>query len=137
MYRIRKTFKFEGSHILKTAFSKACSEHIHGHSYKVEVMLESQTLNEDGMVIDFGKVKEVIKPEIDKWDHAFVCHETDERYNDVADFTVPFNPTAENMAKYFYDKFRKPLNGSVSCVRIHETDTGWAEYDEVWHGPRS
>jgi len=128
MYRIRKKFKFEAAHRLTSAYSKECTDSIHGHSYIVEIFIESKILNEDGMVIDFKKLKEKIKPLIDLWDHKVILHTKDtEKLKNCC--VVPFNPTAENMAKTIYVAcFRAGI--TVSKVRIHETDSGYAEYFE-------
>jgi len=131
MYTIRKMFKFEGAHILTKSYSKECQK-IHGHSYKLEVKVSSNTLNEDGMVIDFGKLKRSIQSVVDHWDHKLLI-EKDSR--DTSPFAslglveVPFNPTAENMCKFLYDYLvQRGLGDFKFTVRIHETDTGYAEY---------
>ena len=59
MYKIRKLFKFEMAHVLTTAYTKECCN-LHGHSYRMEVFITSGALNEDGMVIDFKKLKELL-----------------------------------------------------------------------------
>ena len=51
---IRKLFEFENAHIVRFCSSKRCKSSIHGHSYKVEVLLESKYLDNAGMVYDFG-----------------------------------------------------------------------------------
>ena len=132
MYRIRKKFRFEGSHILSNAYSEECMFHIHGHSYVVEVFIESEVLNETGMVCDFKYLKEVVKDIFEKWDHAFVVNNNDSRkyMKEVADIIVDFNPTAENMARHFFHSIRNA--GIVpSKVRVHETESGYAEYEET------
>ena len=61
--RITKQFKMEVAHRLTSSYSTRCQSP-HGHSYLMEVTLESEHLNEDGMVMDFGEVK-------DKMNHFF------------------------------------------------------------------
>ncbi len=129
-YQIRKIFKFEGSHALSSAYSYECKE-IHGHSYIIEVFLKSKKLNDDGMIVDFKMLKEKVSNIFDVWDHILVCHEKDTRdfLPKISRLVMPFNPTAENMAKYFYDEC-KNRESTVCKIRVHETATGWAEYWE-------
>ena len=148
MYTVRKVFKFEAAHQLQSAYSSCCKDTIHGHSYIVELFLRSVLLNDDGMVIDFGRVSDVVKPMIEKWDHAlFLPHTKDEKQLDflIASnknvLIMPCNPTAENMAVMLFDEIKEALNLGPSNkslgfpylwkVRVHETATGWAEYQEV------
>jgi len=146
MYRIRKQFKVEYAHQLVHAFSRVCSDTIHGHSGIIEIFLKSEELNQDGMVIDFGEVKQLIKEYIDSWDHALVIsQDMSEEYIEALQFNkklkiVNYNPTAENMAKDIFDNVRRLLEPisirndhwfKLEKVRIHETDTGYAEYELV------
>lgn len=145
MYKIRKQFKFEGAHQLYNAYSKACTDCIHGHSYLVEVFFESSNLDETGMVIDFGKINALFKGYIDEyWDHSLIMPDLfSKKYLDLlAEYNkklniVSYNPTAENMAKYMFQEFISILNQNninikvtIAGVRVHETTTGWAEYSE-------
>jgi len=130
MYQIRKQFRFEGAHTLTTAYSEEC-KNIHGHSYRVEFFFRAKELNPDGMVIDFKKISEVIRYLIDFWDHTLVVDSNDTRENlrEVANFSVPFNPTAENIARHFYNQIHV-LCPELYKVRLHETETGYVEYWE-------
>lgn len=128
MYTIRKVFKFEAAHVLDSSYSEDCQE-IHGHSYIVEVFCRCNSLNEDGMVVDFGNLKDTVKPIIDEWDHALII--SDRNSNDFSNYKVvkvAFNPTAEFMANYLYWKI-KPAIPFIYKVRVHETSTGYAEYE--------
>ena len=145
MYRIRKTFKFEMAHVLSKSYSKECQK-CHGHSYKLEIILGTTVINKDGMLIDFKKLKEIVMEHIiNKLDHQLVIEEpigwTGVSGNNLVTklpwlkdlITVHYNPTAENMVAHFYHQlfplFRKEIPGLVSLlIRLHETDTGWAEY---------
>ena len=148
MFTIRKQFKFEMAHQLKDSYSAACHENLHGHSYVLELYFSSDDVHENGMVVDFGEVKDVIGEYVDSWDHSLtmpVFFEKD--YLDMlAAHTkkmriTAYNPTAENMAKTMYRDIdvmitnyqRKAYNEvkwKISKVRLHETTTGWAEYYE-------
>ncbi len=139
MFRVRKTFRFEAAHILKSAYSKDCSNTIHGHSYVVEVFLKSPELNEDGMVMDFGELKDIIGSIFTAFDHALILPAEFKQ----TDGTPPLdgkiiwwstNPTAETMAREFFGRVAARLNRhtyvKVEKIRVHETTTGWAEYEE-------
>ncbi|MDU5326656.1 6-pyruvoyl trahydropterin synthase family protein, partial [Campylobacter ureolyticus] len=67
---IRKIYDFENAHIVRFCSSKRCRTSIHGHSYRCEVMLNSNFLDNAGMVYDFGLMKQGIKVIIDSFDHA-------------------------------------------------------------------
>lgn len=69
---IRKLFKFENAHIVRNCTSDRCKRSIHGHSYKVELLLKASKLDHGQMVYDFGLLKGVIKDLYDSFDHA-IC----------------------------------------------------------------
>lgn len=128
-----KQFKAEIAHRLVSSYSKLCQS-IHGHSYIFEVTLSEEHLNEDGMVMDFGEVKNKLQHLFDAWDHSFMFY----KHDDLADHyramlkvkpmrmvELDYNPTAENMA---YHVFRAAVENNlpVSEVGVQETKTGWA-----------
>ena len=115
MYRIRKEFKFEMAHQLSKAFSCACSDCIHGHSYDLELFFISNKLDETGMVIDFGQIKAVLGEYIDSWDHAIVMHKA-------------MDPEYIAMLDKYIGEDRE---FAIEKVRLHETRTGWAEYESI------
>ncbi len=136
MFTIRKKVRFEMSHILDTSFSECCRQ-LHGHSYILEVFFESPTLNEDGMVLDFGLIKQYLDMVIKQFDHKMVVSSSHPEFKkfialsrDVKGFVfVPYNPTAENMAHDIYHMLHMYTN-KLTKVRLHETETGYAEYSE-------
>lgn len=148
MFTIRKQFKFEMAHQLKDSYSAACHENLHGHSYVLELYFNSETVDKNGMVVDFGEVKDVIGDYVNSWDHSLTMPVFfDKEYLDMLGrYTkkmriTSYNPTAENMAKEMYreianaiNKYQREKYGAVSWelakVRLHETTTGWAEYTE-------
>ena len=142
MFTIRKLFKVEYAHQLDSAFSSLCSENIHGHQGVIEVFFQSGYLNNDGMVIDFGLVKEKIKDYIMSFDHALIVsekliskHPGLKKHNKKLKI-VNYNPTAEAMSYDIYQNIIKLMPNTLSSslwlqkVRFHETDTGYAEYSE-------
>jgi 6-pyruvoyltetrahydropterin/6-carboxytetrahydropterin synthase len=141
---IRKKFKFEGAHIVRNCSTKRCKTSIHGHSYEVEVFFTSNKLDNGYMILDFGLTKKHIKNIIDSFDHAYSLwsQETDEfknffKTNSQRWIEMPVSPSAESyslMFLKFIDHILKNTrfsNGEgdvqVSSVRVHETETGYAE----------
>ena len=141
---IRKKFKFEGAHIVRNCSTDRCKKSIHGHSYVVEVFLSSSKLDNGYMVYDFGLTKKHIKNIIDSFDHAYSLWEgeSDEfkyffKSNSERWIEMPISPSAESyslMFLKFVDHILKNTtfsNGEgdvhVSSVRVHETQTGYAE----------
>ena len=141
---IRKLFKFENAHIVRNCTSRRCSRSIHGHSYKVEVKLKSNFLDNGQMVYDFGLMKLYIKDLIDSFDHAITLWRSDNpEYIEFAKkfserwVELPVNPSAEQFSRVFFLMIDKILelmefkNGEkevkVYSVVVHETDTGYAE----------
>ena len=96
-------------------------------NYKVRVTLAGETLDEAGLLLDFKLLKHVMRPVIERIDHQML--------NDLEPFTV-LNPSAENLAKYFYDQTSQQLAGMtagrvrVKDCTIWETDTTTATYYE-------
>ena len=127
---IRKELKFEAAHRLTSAYSQRCLG-IHGHSYRVELLLEGE-LNTSGMVVDFGKVKAMVASFIDKFDHSLIIHSADTYLVDIAPklnsrfIIVPYNPTAENMCIHILTEI-KEIGIPITAVKVHETVTGFAE----------
>jgi 6-pyruvoyltetrahydropterin/6-carboxytetrahydropterin synthase len=112
MYRIGKSFKFDAAHRLVAPYEGKCAC-IHGHTWRVDVVVKSETLNPCGMVVDFTDLAP-IKAYIDeKFDHAMV--------NDTVE-----QPTCENIARHLYDYAITLF--SVESVRVWESATSWAEF---------
>jgi len=141
---IRKLFKFENAHIVRDCSTQRCSENIHGHSYKVEVLLESNYLDNGQMVYDFGLTKLYIKELIDSFDHAITLWSQDDKaYIDVMKkysnrwVELPVSPSAEQFARVIYLMVERVLecsdmqNGekevSLHSIIVHETETGYAQ----------
>lgn len=114
-YQISKLFEFSASHILKGLPDGHQCGRLHGHNYRVEVVLRGDTLSEVGFVRDYGELALFKRFLDDTCDHRHL--------NDV----FPFNPTAENLAKCWFDWCveRWP---EVVAVRVSETPKTWAEY---------
>lgn len=130
--KVAKEFKWEMGHRLPEHFGNC--KNIHGHSYKMIVEFEGE-LNKDAMVIDFYEVDRIIKPLIDKFDHAFMVNKDDKLVIEFLEkikskmLVVDFNSTVENICKYVLDELRKfelPKNIFSIAVRIYETNEDYA-----------
>ncbi|WP_373028574.1 6-pyruvoyl tetrahydropterin synthase family protein [Sulfurovum sp.] len=141
---IRKLFKFENAHIVRDCTTQRCSENIHGHSYKIEVLLESNYLDDGQMVYDFGLTKLYIKELIDSFDHAITLWSKDDTNYLEAMKTysnrwveLPVSPSAEQFSRVIYLMVERVLactvmqNGerevTLHSIIVHETDTGYAQ----------
>lgn len=141
---IRKLFKFENAHIVRGCTTQKCSKNIHGHSYKVEVLLESDYLDNGQMVYDFGLIKHNIKELIDAFDHAITLwSEDDKEYlSDMKKHSarwieLPVSPSAEQFARIFFVIIEQVLKNTImsngeqgvklNSIIVHETDTGYAQ----------
>lgn len=134
--RIKKIFKAEVAHRLVSSYSKRCQS-FHGHSYTFEVVLESDKLNADAMLMDFGEVKDTGGKFLDAFDHTMVLSQEDPFYDRMVEImdegnmrwiSVPYNPTAEMMAVHIYQQLHE-YNLPVKMVVVQETLTGRAYFD--------
>ncbi|DAB39738.1 MAG TPA: 6-carboxytetrahydropterin synthase QueD [Sulfurovum sp. UBA12169] len=141
---IRKLFKFENAHIVRNCSTRRCSENVHGHSYKVEVLFESNYLDNGQMVYDFGLTKQYIKEMIDSFDHAITLWSKDDKvYLDAMKrhssrwIELPVSPSAEQFSRVIYLLVERILactimvNGErdvrLHSIIVHETETGYAQ----------
>ena len=121
MYKVTKCLYFEAAHFLR-GYEGAC-QNLHGHSYKLEITVESERLDELGMVVDFKKIKEFTQGILERYDHS--CLNELSEYKDN-------NPTAEIMARMIYDNLKRSVyvGSRLVSVRVWETRDSYAEYTE-------
>jgi 6-pyruvoyltetrahydropterin/6-carboxytetrahydropterin synthase len=125
MYELTVERGFSSGHYLRHYKGKC--ENPHGHNYKVRITLRGERLDAAGLLLDFRDLKQVMRPVIERLDHQML--------NDLEPFTT-LNPSAENLAKYFYDETNRQLaemtSGRVTVkdCTIFETDTTTATYYE-------
>ena len=103
MYEVTVEDSFAAGHYLRNYRGKC--ENPHGHNYKVRITLQGRELDQAGLLLDFKELKMVMKPVIERLDHRMI--------NDVAPFTT-LNPSAENLAKFFFDETNVTLKSSTS-----------------------
>ncbi len=120
MFELRIQDEIASAHFLR-GYEGKC-KNIHGHTWKIEVFIVKDNLNELGMVADFAVLKQQLKEFLMGIDHI--------NLNDHSYFTE-INPTAENIAKYIYEGFSKviaPLR--LNKVNVWESDRAYASYYE-------
>ncbi len=145
-YRICKSFEVENGHMLSKHPDKC--RFPHGHTRRVELVLEAGTLDANDMVCDFKAVKTMVGEYLDRFDHAMCMNVADPMYaemkNRYGEQIIGFDgtdPTTEVIAKVVYDHLQAQLaagrapgkypvqNGvRVVRVRVWETSSSWAEY---------
>ncbi len=124
MFEVSVEETFAAGHALRNYRGKC--ENVHGHNYRVRVIIAGEKLDQAGLLVDFSDVKRILRAIIERLDHTFL--------NDVPPFDE-LNPSAENMARYFYQEMSRELGGQASSspvrvaeVKIWETDTATATY---------
>ena len=115
MYEVSVEQTFAAAHALR--HYKGSCENLHGHNFKVQVVLEGDRLDPAGMLVDFLDVKALMQGIMSRLDH--------QNLNEVPPFNAEKNPSAENIAEYFYVHMSQGLAGTPARVRevkIWETD---------------
>ena len=109
MFYIKKSMEISAAHRLNLSYESKC-QNLHGHNWHVTIYCKAEELNQDGMVCDFTHIKKAIH---EKLDHQYL--------NDI----LPFNPTAENMARWMCEQI--PTCYKVS---VQESDGNIATYEK-------
>lgn len=139
--RVTKEFTFEMAHALWN-YDGPC-RNVHGHSYKLFVTLCGEPLNDpenpkNGMLIDFGDLKELVNKKVVKiFDHAVVISNMVEKkkldalnhiFGNV--LVVDYQPTCENLVTDIAERICKnlPVNTRLHSLRLYETATSYAEW---------
>ena len=137
MYQLTIEQSFDSAHFLADYRGK-CGN-IHGHRWRVLLEIESETLQEDaqerGMCVDFSVLKEELKEIVDRLDHNFLIEKGTLQEKTMAVLSeegfsmveLPFRPTAENFARYFYELLEEKGH-PVSMVKVYETPNNCAAY---------
>jgi len=110
MYFVTKQMEIAGCHRLELPYESKC-RNLHGHNWIVTVHCKSRELNAEGMVVDFTRIKERI--------HTYLDHGN---FNEL----LPFNPTAENIARWICDQipecFRVDVEESKANIATYIRD---------------
>lgn len=148
-YRICKTIEIENGHML-THHPDKC-RFPHGHSRKVEIVIEADDLDANGMVCDFKIVKDAVGDYLETYDHALCVNTQDPMFETLktayGERVIPFadtEPTTEVLAKTFFDeiarelvaysqltttRYKLRLDVRLVKVRVWETSSSWAEFE--------
>jgi len=113
---LTKSFTFESAHFLPCFPEGLKCRRMHGHSFKIDVVVAGEVDPEKGYLIDFAEVKAATSPVELALDHRVL--------NEIAGLE---NPTAEMLSKWIWDQLIGALP-MLDCVRVHETCTSSAEY---------
>ena len=141
---IRKLFKFENAHVVRGCSTVKCRSSLHGHSYRVELLFESNFLDNGQMVYDFGLMKQNMKAFVESFDHAVALWSGDsqEYLRDMKKHSLrwvelPVSPSAEQFSRVIFVLIDKLLsltsssngekNVGLNSVIVHETQTGYAQ----------
>ena len=120
MYEITVHSHFSGAHRLRYLHGKC--EELHGHNWKVEVSVVSNRLSKEGVVIDFGILKQKLEKVLKPLDHTYL--------NDLPYFSG-IEPSSENIAKYIFDRLKREWKGHPGIfkkVTAWESETSSASY---------
>lgn len=120
MYYLRVEDDFAAAHQLREYQGKC--ENLHGHNWRVKVVVKGTRLDAAGMLLDFGVLKRLLKECLDRLDHRFL--------NDTAPFDR-INPTSENLAKYVFEQLGEllPEGVLVHDTTVWESEKCAASYD--------
>lgn len=142
MRKLTTYTELEIGHRLITSYAMKC-QHLHGHRYEVEITVTANELNQDNMIVDFKKLKEIVKNTLDdKWDHGFVLKKDDPLACAISKdihterlHLIDFNPTLEWMVEYWYKELDKEfknqnLNIKMYSLKASETKKNTCEYME-------
>ena len=122
MYELTILSDFAAAHNLR-GYEGEC-ENLHGHNWKVEVMVTSKELNKIGLAVDFRVLKKMLEGILEKLDHKYL--------NEILPFDKE-NPSSENIARYIFNQFKKEIKGKGikgARVGVWESDNAAATYYE-------
>ena len=120
MYEVTIKKSFSAAHLLKEIGGKC--EELHGHNFLVEISVAAESLNEEGLLIDFRVVKRWTDEALEALDHKYL--------NDLPMFQG-LSPSSENIARYLFEELGRTLNNenvTVTIVNVWESDFACASY---------
>ncbi len=121
MYSLLIKTHFDAAHYLKD-YPGECAN-LHGHTWKVEVLVEGEELNEIDLLYDFKDLKQATEKVIQKFDHKYI--------NEIKPFDR-MSPTGENLSRFIHQELGKLLPEQITLkeVRIWESDSACLIYQE-------
>jgi 6-pyruvoyltetrahydropterin/6-carboxytetrahydropterin synthase len=128
MFEVAVEHTFAAGHALREYRGKC--ENVHGHNYRVQIVVRGEKLDKIGMLADFVALKKALRDTCEPMDHVFL--------NEMPPFDT-VNPTAENMAIYIGDKMQEALAAhanpvELAEVKVWETDIQSATYRPAKRG---
>ena len=121
MFEVSVEHTFAAGHALRNYKGKC--ENVHGHNYRIQVVVRGEELDATGMLADFVELKRLLRDICEPMDHVFL--------NDMEPFTE-LNPSAENMARYVCERLQSGMKQEnpveVAEVKVWETDIQSATY---------
>ncbi len=118
MYELKVKGSFSAAHALK-GYEGPC-ENLHGHTFKVEIVVQGKKLDKLGLLSDFKTLKKILSDALQIFDHQDLCQ--------LKYFKIE-NPSAENLARIIY-VILKPQAKGLSKVAVWESDSACASYFE-------
>ncbi len=114
--KLMKSFDFEAAHLLPCFPEGHKCRRLHGHSYKVDVVIQGDIPKGECHLLDYADIKSTYAPIRDRLDHYYL--------NEIEGLE---NPTAEVLAKWIWDRL-KPALPMLAVIRVHETCNNACEY---------
>jgi 6-pyruvoyltetrahydropterin/6-carboxytetrahydropterin synthase len=105
---LSQKFRIEAAHLLPRVPEGHKCRRLHGHSYRIEIVVEGEVDPQTGWLVDYANIKEAFKPLFEQLDHHYL--------NEVEGLE---NPTSENLARWIWVRLRDQL--PLAEVRIEET----------------
>lgn len=120
MFEIMIRTRFAAAHQLNLAGRKC--ENLHGHNWKVEVFVKGDTLDDAGVLYDFGLLKQKVRAVMETLDHKFL--------NELGDIFPAGSPSSERIAVYIADSLKPHLPGGITVSKVNawESDDSCATY---------
>ncbi len=118
MFSVKIDSCFSAAHNLR-GYKGNCEE-LHGHNWKIEVTVASNTLDKSGMVVDFRELRAKLSEVLETLDHKYL--------NNLTCFKE-INPTSENVAKYIYDHMKSGFY-NIKSITVWESANSSATYSE-------
>lgn len=107
MYRLSIETEFAAAHNLREYNGKC--ERLHGHNYRVRSVVAGENLGDDGMLVDFHRLKDILDEVISRIDHRYL--------NEIVPFDE-LNPTTEHIARFIADEVDKGLPAGVNVAEV-------------------